>query len=99
MWLLTAGFPIVEVEDEVKLASLDLEHKYQISEFSKGANQVDITLIAYARKHDDIVVTFEAKQHQRPTKITNYKIPLICIDEGVEFVEFVEMLDRLGLNM
>ena len=66
---------------------------------SRGAGQVDITLIAYAKIHEGTVVTLESFQHQRPAKKMNFKIPLICTDEGVPWLNFVEMLDSLGVNM
>ena len=65
----------------------------------KGANQNDITLIAYAKVKEKTVVTFEEEQPQKPGKKKNYKIPLICNEQGVECIKFVTMLDRLGIRI
>lgn len=58
----------------------------------------DITLIAYAMVTGKTVVTFEGEQPQKPGKKCNYKIPLICHEQSVECINFVAMLDRLGIR-
>jgi len=98
-WIETTGFKVVEIDEEVSNLSLRLEFSYEVAEESKGASQVDITLIAYAKQNQDTVVTLEGYQGQRPGKRANYKIPLICDDEGVRWLNFVQMLDEIGVNM
>jgi len=56
-------------------------------------------LIAYAKKMKKIVVTFEAKQEQKPDKKNKYKIPLICKEQNVECITFMEMIRRLGIRI
>ena len=63
----------------------------------KGANEADISLIAFALLKDQTVVTLEAQQNQKPNKRSNYKIPLICQEENVECIDFVELLARLKI--
>ncbi|GAF96809.1 unnamed protein product, partial [marine sediment metagenome] len=93
IWLEEANFPVPNVSDEVNNVSLGLEREYETSNESKGAGQVDITLIAYARVMKKTVVTFEAPQPQKPGKKSNYKIPLICQEQDVNCIDFITMLD------
>ena len=99
MWFQDNGFPVVDVNDEINMLSLELERDYEISDEGKGAGRVDITLIAYAIKNGDTVVTLESIQNQKPTKKTNYKIPLICVEENVECIDFIQMLDQLEISI
>ena len=87
------------VEDSVKQNALELMGKYETDEHSKGASETDITLIAYASLHVHTVVTLEAEQNQPPVKKSNYKIPLICREEGVECINFVELLRRCRITV
>ena len=48
---------------------------------------------------EKIVVTCEEEQTQKPGKKKNYKIPLICNEQGVEWIKFVTMPDRLGIRI
>ena len=98
-WLEENEFNVTDVEPEVLTLSLQLERDYQISDHSKGAGQIDVTLIAYAKYHDETVVTLESMQNQPPGKKTNYKIPLICQEQNVKCINFVEMLDNLNLSI
>ncbi len=78
LWMESNKFYYEDVSNEINVASLALEKEYEISNESRGAGQNDITLIAYAKLMNKIVVTFEAKQPKTPLKKSNYKIPLIC---------------------
>lgn len=98
-WIEAISFNVADIDEEVSNISLQLEYTYQIVPESKGASQVDVTLIAYAKANGETVVTLEGKQHQKPTKKSKYKIPLICSEEGVRCVNFVDMLDAIGVNM
>jgi hypothetical protein len=93
-WVERSGLIIETVTDEINIESLKLERKYEISNISKGASQIDITLIAYAKITGLTVTTLEAQQPQRPGSSSKYKIPLICQDEGVSCINFVELLQR-----
>ncbi len=64
---------------------------------SKGVSQKDLTLIAYAKRNNKTVVTFEKKQVQKPKEKYKFKIPLVCKDQNVECIDFVEMIKELGL--
>lgn len=81
-----------------QLRSLQLERKYEVSEFSKGCSVNDMALIAYALEFDSIVVTGESYQVNRPGEKRNFKIPLVCKEEGVEFTQFIPMLESLGFG-
>lgn len=93
------GFTETPINDEVEKLSLELEQKYEIDNTSTGANQADIKLIAYAKLENKPVVTFEKMQTSKPDSKTSYKIPLICKEEEVDCLSFVEMLDRLGIKI
>jgi hypothetical protein len=98
-WLEGHGFQIIDIDGDVENISIRLERKYQISEESAGADQNDIRLVAYSQIRSKTVVTLEKNQKNRPQKISKYKIPIICDDEGVECVEFIEFIDRLGIRI
>jgi len=99
MWLIENGFTETPVDDGVNATSLELERDYETSGISKGAGSNDICLIAYAKVNNNTVVTFESKQPQKPKKKCDYKIPLICHEQGVDCIDFVEMIDRLGIRI
>lgn len=84
----------IEVEGRFR----ELARKYGIKDdSSKGAGLTDIRLIAFARHTGGCVVTQEKSQlENRPKEIRNYKIPLICKDEGVDCINLLGMLKRLG---
>lgn len=99
MWMEDNQFMATSVADDVKAMSLNLEKEYETNNNPKGANQNDITMIAYAKLEDKTVVTFESEQPQKTGKKCNYKIPLICDEQGVECMSFVKMLGRLGIRI
>ena len=98
-WILENEFDIVNIDDTTRNLSLELEREYEISDVAKGANQTDITLIAHAKIMGQTVVTLEAVQPQKPSEKCNYKIPLICKEQGVNCINFIEMLDRLNVQL
>lgn len=99
-WLIENGINPISINNKIETASLILERKYQIgSGNTKGASQNDMLLIAYAKLHNTVLVTLEGYQNQRPGKKKNYKIPIICEDEGVEWINYVTFLDRLGISV
>ena len=93
------GISETPVDDSVKQKALELMGKYETDEHSKGAGETDITLITYASLHTHTIVTFEAEQNQQPAKKSNYKIPLICQEERVECINFVELLTRCKIKV
>ncbi len=99
VWMEDNQFASTPVVDSVKAVSLDFEKEYETNNNPKGANQNDITLIAYAKIEGKTVVAFEDEQPQRPAKKCNYKIPLVCDEQEVECVRFVKMLDLLGIRI
>jgi hypothetical protein len=98
VWLVENGFVELDISNEVNVASLELESEYEIDNESKGAGQIDITLIAYAKVMEKAVVTLESPQPHKPGKKYNYKIPLICDEQKVDCIDFVAMLDQLNLR-
>lgn len=98
MWLLDNSFTETPWNNEIDVLSLHLEQTYEISEVSNGASQKDINLISYAKEMNKTVVTYEKRQNQRPSKKSNYRIPLICEEQNVECIDFIEMLDRLNIR-
>ncbi len=98
-WLEDNKFDALVVEEPVHSIALSMEKKYQIKHNSKGASVNDILLIAYAKHHNYSVVTFEAQQPQIPEDKSKYKIPLICKDQNVEYLNFVEFLREVGIKI
>ena len=99
IWIEDNQFTATPITDDVKAASLNLEKEYETNNNPKGANQNDITLITYAKMEGKTVVTFEDEQPQTPGKKCNYKIPLVCDEQGVNCIMFIKMLDRLGVRV
>ena len=99
LWMDDNGFESSPIDGEVEELSLRLEKEYQVREESKGASRNDIKLIAYAKINNKIVVTEEGKQRDKPEKKWNYKIPLICDEQEVECINFIEMIRRLGIRI
>ena len=97
IWLGENHFIKTPIDNETKKLSLELEARYQITDQSKGVDQEDLALIAYAKIKNKIVVTLEGQQKQKPKKKKNYKIPLVCNEEGVSCVNFIEMIEDLGI--
>ena len=96
-WLKKNLFFSTSIDDKTEKLSLKWEGKYQITDQSKGVDQKDVTLIAYAKRKNKTVVTLEGEQNQKPLKKYKYKIPLVCSEEGVLRINFVEMIDNLGI--
>ena len=96
-WLNTSPFYETPIEDEVNLFSIGMEKKYQIKSQPRGVGKNDILLIAYAIQMYKTVVTFERIQNQRPDMKYNYQIPLVCKDEEVNCINFIEMVKLLGI--
>lgn len=99
VWLEENQFPEIPINDDVNALSLELEKTYEIHDTSKGAGQVDITLIAFAKIFNKMVITLEGEQKQKPKEKYNYKIPLICAEQGVGCLNFVEMLTKLNIKI
>ncbi len=99
VWMIDNHFDAEPITDEINAVSLELEKEYETNNDPKGANQNDIILIAYAKVKEKIVVTFEEEQPQKPGKKKNCRIPLICDEQGVDCINFVAMLDRLGIRI
>ena len=98
-WLNANQFYETPVDNAVNRLSLGMEQKYQIRNPSKGVGKNDILLIAYAIQMSKTVVTFESIQSQRPNMKYKYKIPLVCKDEGVNCINFIDMIDALGISI
>ncbi len=99
MWLEENEFSSVSVDDTVEALSLRLVEKYGIESTPRGADEVDIKLISYTKKQNETVVTLEGKQVQEPKEKKHYKIPLICQEENVHCINFVEMFKGLQIRI
>ena len=75
--------------------ALKMEKKYNTNDIGKGANKNDIYLIAFTMKHGYKLVTLEAIQREKPKEVKNYKIPLICQEESINCINFIEFLRHL----
>ena len=98
-WLTENGFTETLIDDDINKASLELERDYEINDISRGVSSKDTLLISYAKKKEKTVVTLEEEQKQKPGKKYNYKIPLVCSEQGVECIDFVQMIERLGIRI
>jgi len=97
-WVKNRFNPLL-LNDEVEALAFELRERYNTQKTGKGAGEKDISLIAYAKQHGLPLVTLESQQRDRPKKKQKYKIPLICQDEGVVFLNhLVELLDELGFR-
>ncbi|MBU0699872.1 DUF4411 family protein [bacterium] len=99
MWLIENGFTETSIDDDINKTSLELEKAYEINDISKGADNKDILLISYAKEKNKTVVTLEGNQPQKPKEKYNYKIPLICQEQKVKCIDFVQMIGGLGIRI
>lgn len=97
-WINKQGFSITELSGEMEQLALELESEYETEDISKGAGPVDIKLIAYAKKSEYTVVTFEHQPNPSKKKST-FKIPTICNEQQVECIQLVEFLRRTGIRI
>ena len=93
------GIEAAAVNAQVEQLSLELQREYEIGPATKGASKQDITLIAYACLNEHTVVSLESEQHQKPQRPSKYKIPLICKEQNVECITFVDFLDECGIQV
>ena len=76
-----------------------LNKKYQPNTGPKGVDTDDLRLIAYAKVKNLTVVTYESYQVQKPVKMSNYKIPLVCETENVRWLKPIEYFKELGISV
>ena len=99
-WLQQLQLTPESIAPEINDLSLRLGRKYKIKRQGRGAGENDVQLIAYANYTGDCVVTSEAKQNMQKSMPTcNYKIPLICELEHVQCINFIKMLEELGIRI
>ena len=98
-WMLDNQFAETPMDESIENRALELEKEYQITKNSKGVSENDLKLIAYAKRYSKTVVTGEGKQPEKPKKKCNYKIPLVCDEQGVKYINFVKMLRRLSIKV
>ena len=102
MWLIENNFCGLAIDDKVDEESLTLEKHYQTrnSDQNTGANSNDIKLIAYAKINNKTVVTYETPQEPDPKmKMYNYKIPIICQEQEVARITFVNFLRACSIEI
>ena len=98
-WMINNQFAETPIDESIERKSLELEKEYQIKNKSKGVDENDLKLIAYAKLNDKTVVTEEGRQQQEPNEKYNYKIPLVCDEQYVKCINLVEMLRRLDIQV
>ncbi len=98
-WMKDSKFIVKEISYEIDTEAINLEREYETDEYSKGAGAIDIKLIAFAKHEKHTVVTLEKYQVQNPTIKSNYKIPLICTEQNVQYIDFIKMLQELGIRI
>ena len=98
-WMIDNQFAETPIDESVESRSLELEKEDQIRSNSKGVSENDLKLIAYARLNEKTVVTEEGKQPNKPGTKYNYKIPTVCAEQGVECINFVDMLRLLQIQI
>ena len=98
-WMIDNQFAETPIDASIERKSLEWEKEYQIKNKSKGVDEKDLKLIAYAKLHDKTVVTEEGEQKQEPNEKHKFKIPLVCAKQEVQCINFVEMLRRLDIRV
>ena len=90
-WL--RGIPCNPVRSDVRGEKvLQLCRYFEIEERGQGVSRNDMSLVAYAWKHQFVVVTEESKQTSPPNSRSKYKIPLVCEKLGVRCLNWAEFL-------
>ena len=97
-WIEAQPFQVEPITIEMNQKALDMEARYQTGKSPRGADSVDIQLIAWAKITGNTVVTFES-QLNIPDKVYNYKIPTICKREQVNCILFVDLLRDLRISI
>jgi len=87
------------VPDRVEEEALSLMNKYETNQKKKGADAVDIKLIAYAKIEGHTVVTMESVQKDKPKEKRNYQIPLICELEDVKCINTYDFWEECGIEV
>ena len=93
-WLKKTGLEPLPLSQSHKEEAFKLGEEYKISPSSTGASQTDIDLISFAKREGHIVVTQEEHQPNKPSTLSKYKIPLICQEEDVPCMNFLEFLQE-----
>ncbi len=83
----------INADDENK--ALLLEKQYQTEKSEKAISANDAKLVAYASSNKHVVVTYEARQPNYMGHQWHKKIPLVCKEQGVACVNFIEMLKEI----
>ena len=99
-WLVNElGLKITSIDSNVNEKSLDLQERYEIdvSKKKKSASKQDVTLVAYASIHSQIVVSQE-KQPTMPKKLENLKIPKICEKERIRCITLLDFIKELKIQ-
>lgn len=65
-------------------------------QFGTGVGENDLRIIAIAQCSDVVLISNEAKQFAKPTKLFNYKIPAVCAlpDVSVDCISFLDLIKQ-----
>ncbi|WP_420320903.1 DUF4411 family protein [Flagellimonas sp.] len=100
IWLKNSDIPIKRIDAEVtnclkQIYVSNPNHKYLVS--SNGIHsKADPWVIAHAMKEKAIVVTKEQKDYSK--KQTKIKIPHVCDNMGVKWIDDFEFIKRVNLK-
>ena len=99
LWLTGNNFSPTAIDNNDEEFALNLRKKYKLVEASKGADTTDSKLISFAKNKDHTVVTYERVQPNKPGKLKNYKIPLICEENKVKCIPFIDFLKEVEIEI
>ncbi len=98
-WVQASGIPVYEVDGNVtqivqRIFTHDSRHEFLV-DASKQRSMADPWVIAHAIDQQATVVTKENKEIQSPTKV---KIPNVCENMGVRWIDDFTMIRELRLR-
>ena len=94
-----SGLAPVEMDNNILKMSKSIKNLLEIKNDTygpKGVDENDIFIIATARSLNATLISNEAMQLIRPSKLSNCKIPYVCAmpEVNVECINFLELLNR-----
>ena len=101
-WLKSTGIKATKLPRKAKFVNLaeELIDKYKPNKrYTKGVDENDLKLVAYAKAEGLTVVTYESEQPNKPVILSKYQIPAVCEVEKVNWLPPISYLSELEISV